>query len=108
MYKFYNSGNKVIAVSTYAGRTVRGVAKCDPRDTFDIEVGKDIAAARCNIKVSRKRKARALREYDKAAQALARAWSQQLKMRDYLADAEREVNQAEENLKILMNNHMGH
>ena len=31
-YKYYTAGNKVIAVSTYAGKTVKGVAKCDPKD----------------------------------------------------------------------------
>ena len=32
---FTNSKNEIIAVSTYAGKTVKGVAKCDPRDSFD-------------------------------------------------------------------------
>lgn len=44
---FTNSANDVIAVSTYAGKTVKGIAKCDPRDTFDIDKGVEIAEARC-------------------------------------------------------------
>ena len=41
-YKFYEyndpKGKKTVsAVSTYAGRTVKGYAKCDPRDNFNIE-----------------------------------------------------------------------
>ena len=39
-YNYYTTQNKVIAVSTYAGRTVKGIAKCDPRDTFSIDSGK--------------------------------------------------------------------
>ena len=56
-YKYYtNNKDVVVAVSSYAGKTVRGVAKCDPRDTFDIEKGKELAAARCNEKIAYKSK----------------------------------------------------
>ena len=59
-YNFYTDGKtKVVAVSTYAGKTVRGVAKCDVDDTFSFEKGKELAAARCNEKVAKKRFARA-------------------------------------------------
>ena len=54
-YKFYVTKNKVIAVSTYAGKTVRGVAICADSDNFDLEKGKRLAAARCNAKVAEKR-----------------------------------------------------
>lgn len=27
-YKYYHNGNQVIAVSTFAGKTVKGIAKC--------------------------------------------------------------------------------
>lgn len=42
-YKFYEyndpKGKKTVsAVSTYAGRTVKGYAKCDPRDSFNVEM----------------------------------------------------------------------
>ena len=56
---FKGKDNKVVAVSTYAGKTVRGVAKCDVNDTFSLEKGKELAAARCNEKVAKKRFARA-------------------------------------------------
>jgi len=73
-YDFYTTkANETIAVSTYAGRTVRGKAKVDPRDRFDPEFGKELAAARCNAKIAYKRKQRAhnkvteaWKEYDKA------------------------------------------
>ena len=35
MRYFYNvSDNKVVCVSHYAGKAVRGIAKCDPVDNF--------------------------------------------------------------------------
>jgi hypothetical protein len=54
-YKFYSTDNKIIATSSFAGKTVKGVAKCDPVDTFSVESGEELAAARCNSKISAKR-----------------------------------------------------
>lgn len=54
-YKYFVNGNKIIAISTYAGKTVRGVATCHPEDNFDIETGKQLAAMRCDLKVREKR-----------------------------------------------------
>ena len=62
-YKYIETPNKVIALSTYAGKTVRGVAKCHPNDTFDVEFGRKLAAARCNAKIAKKREANAVRKY---------------------------------------------
>ena len=63
-YSFYTDGKtKVVAVSTYAGKVVRGVAKCDVNDTFSLEKGKELAAARCNEKVAKKRFTRAQNMY---------------------------------------------
>jgi hypothetical protein len=50
-YKYYHNGNQVIAVSTFAGKTVKGIAKCDPNDTFSLETGKHLAALKCNNKI---------------------------------------------------------
>ena len=59
-YSFYTDGKtKVVAVSTYAGKAVRGVAKCDISDTFSFEKGKELAEARCNQKIAKKRLTRA-------------------------------------------------
>lgn len=62
-YKYIETPNKVIALSTYAGKTVRGIAKCHPNDTFDVEFGRKLAAARCNAKIAAKREANAVRKY---------------------------------------------
>ena len=62
-YKYIETPNKVIALSTYAGKTVRGVAKCHPNDTFDVEFGRKLAAARCNAKIAAKRMTNARNKY---------------------------------------------
>lgn len=55
-YKYFKQGTTVFAVSTYAGRTVKGCAKLNPMDKFNEAFGKDLAAARCNQKVVNKRR----------------------------------------------------
>ena len=77
----------VIAVSTYEGKTVRGVAKCDPQDTFNMEKGRELAAARCNQKVAMKRRARAERELQKAITAYLKAQKHAEKMNTYYEDS---------------------
>lgn len=95
-YKYYiptkvdSTPYKVIAVSTYAGRTVRGVAKCDPKDTFDIEKGKQLAAARCQAKVSSQRLKRATKKLDEAVKALEKAQKYYDDMTVYFNDSARD------------------
>lgn len=87
-YKFYNDGkNKIVAVSTYAGKTVRGVAKCDPRDDFDMTKGEDLAMARCAEKIAAKRMHRAQKELAKAEHAATLAKRRVDKMKNYLNDS---------------------
>lgn len=80
-------GKKIIAISTYAGRTVKGVAKCHPNDEFDVEFGKKLAAARCNEKVAGKRFQRAANKYREAAVEYIAADEKVKRMRDYALDA---------------------
>ena len=65
-FKDESGKDTVCARSTYAGKTVKGYAKCDPRDSYDVESGKALAAARCNAKIAEKRVARAQRQVAKA------------------------------------------
>ena len=44
-----------VALTKYRGKVVKGVSKCFHDDTFDIEVGKKLAALRCNEKVCKRR-----------------------------------------------------
>lgn len=86
-YRFYQTGNKVIAVSSFAKKPVKGVAKCNPNDEFDLESGKKLAAARCNQKIAKKRLARATKEYGKAAKAADEACAWFDRMREYYMDS---------------------
>lgn len=54
-YRYYTNGEIVVAVASYKGRTIRGVAKCSEQDEFDLETGKKLAAARCAMKIARER-----------------------------------------------------
>lgn len=93
-YRFYDAGNKIIAVSTYAGRQVRGVAICHPDDEFDIETGKKIAAARCNYRIANKRYERAQAKYAEAQKQLICAQQHLDKMKEYMTDSFLAANEA--------------
>ena len=86
-YRFVVTPTKVIALSSVAGRTVRGVAKCHPGDSFDEEFGKRLAAARCNKKIAEKRYTRAQSEYERMCKELAAFREKAHKTCDYLKDA---------------------
>ena len=92
---------KVVAVSSYEGRPVRGIAKVDPRDTFDLEKGKELAAARCNAKIAKRRLKRAEREYTKAFNAEREATIRLGSMIEYVNDARAAVDNAAEVLAKL-------
>jgi hypothetical protein len=89
----------VVAISTYAGKTVKGYAKCHPDDAWDWEKGKALAIARCAEKIAAKRNARATRKVAEAQNILAEAIAYlndmldyQLNSADELAIANAEVN----------------
>ena len=109
-YKFYqyrnkNGGITIAAVSTYAGKTVKGYAKCDPLDEFDIEKGKKLAAARCNLKIAEKRKMRAGTKYIEASLAADQAARHFDDMKQYFMDADDQVDEARAELQALTENY---
>ena len=94
-YKFFVNGKKeVVAMSTYAGRYVKGIAKCSPEDEFDVEFGKRLAAARCNLKVAQKREANARKGYDEAYSKFIEASLRLDYMINFVNDASKELNEA--------------
>ena len=86
-YQFYVHDNRVIAVSTYAGKTVRGIAICDSNDKFDIELGKKIAASRCNEKIAKKRLDRSVKKLAEAKEDVTKAENHKRDMESYHNDA---------------------
>ena len=101
-YKFYTAGNMVIAVSSFAGKKVRGVAKCNPNDGFDVEKGKALAAARCGEKIAAKRVKRAYSKVDEAQAQVDEAMKNLTYMLKYQADAEAKYNAAEFELENVL------
>lgn len=93
----------VVATSTYAGRTVRGKAICDPRDTFSLEEGKKLAAARCNVKIAEKRAARAERKYKEAVALVVAQMTHRERMESYVFDSKAELDAARTELTDLEN-----
>lgn len=100
-YRFFRSGNKVICVGSYAGRRVRGVAKCDvdQGDIFDFEVGKQLSELRCENKIADKRIARALQLRHEAALEVKAAHAKYDKMNQYYTKALDEAIDVKERLQ---------
>ena len=103
-YKYVTAGNKVIALSTFAGKTVRGVAKCAPGDVFDEEKGKDLATARCAYKIALKRQKRANKKYKIAADEYAKALKFLKQMETYVDRAEGELDAARDAVNYFSEN----
>lgn len=101
-YEFEQNGEKcVAAVSSYAGRKVRAVARCSKSDAYDFEKGKKLAAARCDLKIREKRIKRSWNKRHEAAIALERATKQWDKMNKYYSDSLEECIVSQKYLKIL-------
>lgn len=47
---YYDKKNTTYAIRHYKGKTIKGVAKCNPNDTYSPVVGEVVAAARCEVK----------------------------------------------------------
>lgn len=101
-YRYYTAGNKIIAVSTYAGKTVRGIAKCAEGDTFNMEKGKQLAALRCAQRIAEKRIDRAHGKLELAKEAETRAVAHVDKMWDYYTDACEELDEIEDAIGELL------
>lgn len=101
-YRYFSTGNKIIAVSTYAGKTVRGVAICDPEDTFSLEKGKELAATRCALKIASKRFGRAARKLSEAEESVCQAQDFADKMLNYYDDAWIEMCEVRDHLNNIL------
>ena len=90
---------KVIVLSKYAGKDVRGIAKCSPNDEFDIETGRELATLRCDEKVAWKRYQRAVKKVAEAREEM-RIVSKWLEdMEDYLTRSMVEYNDVADKLR---------
>lgn len=108
-YTFYvdEKAKRVVALSTFAQKPVRGIAKCDPRDEFSTSDGMLLAAARCNARIAKKRKRNADARFEEAARVLAQAKRNYEKMKQYSIDADSRLAQAEAELEEIETSYSG-
>ena len=90
-YTTYQSDNKVIVVSRFAGKAVRGIAKCDPNDLFNGVFGEELAKARCDLKISTKRQRRACELAVQALEQLKAAQARVDRAMEYVKEATTEI-----------------
>lgn len=110
-YKFYEFNHlradgttslRIAAVSSFAGKPVKGYADCHPNDEFDREYGYALAAARCAEKIAAKRCNRAYNKVDEAKALVNAAMAHLQKMMQYEADAEASYNIASYELAAVL------
>lgn len=97
---YYHEENRAIVCTTlYKGQMVRGIAKCDPEDEFNLEAGKKFAYLRCKTKFARKKLRRALKARDVAFIAMNKASHHFEKAREFVEDSELSLNAVLDELK---------
>ena len=95
-YRYYKHNSTIYAVSTYAGKTVKGKAICHPNDNYSEQMGKELAAARCNQKIAYKRCDRAAKKVAEAERMLEDAQYHLDKMYKYYNDSIGHLQEANE------------
>lgn len=96
-------GRKVtVAYSTFAGKPVRGIARCNPEDTPDTEKGVMLAKARCGLKIARKRRKYAEQRFVEAKAAMIKAIAYFNEMESYVKDSIDAQLDAEDYLKEVL------
>ena len=91
-YVFSHGPNKdgvdvICCVSHFAGKPVRGFAKCNPIDQFNLEKGMRLAQLRCDAKIAEKRIKRAQQKFAEASNAVVNAKMRADDMQRYLNDS---------------------
>ena len=95
-YKFYITPDKTktVAVSTYAGKKVKGIAKLHPNDVYDENFGKELAAARCNVKITKKRQKDVMKKLRQAYANMREAHKYLERMKEYQHEVDLAENEA--------------
>lgn len=107
-YRFYefidkNTNQKcVAALSTFAKKDVRAVAKCDKNDTYDYELGKKIAVARLDQKIAVKRDKYSAKRLKEALRVLKDAQREVDKILTYRVKSQEDLKNTSKVLEDLM------
>lgn len=99
-YTYYTDNKSlVVCVVTYAGKTVKGIAKCNTeQDTFDLQKGKELAKLRCDYKLAEKRLHKAEERQWEACRALNAAMAKRAQAQERTALRYKEFQEAKANL----------
>lgn len=101
-YKFIHNDRETICISSYAKRTVKGIAKASTEDVYDKEKGELLAKARCDYKVAQKRVKNAEARVAEAEEFMDAINEHYEKMINYYNDAIMERTIAKNNLESLL------
>ena len=103
-YKYFTNGkNKCVVISSFAGKSIRCEAKCNPMDEFSVEKGYALAKARVDAEVAKRRMQRAAQKRHEAYVNAREALNRQSKMNRYYNDAEIAESKAIVNLNRILN-----
>ena len=100
-YDITREGNKTIATATYAGVPVQAHAKLDPRDIDTPELASELAKARCNKKICKKRVVHAKKHRDEAYAQLLVALHNFNKMTEYVEASNQAYSLAKSSVKSI-------
>ena len=92
---------KVICVTYYKGKPIKGIAKCAPCDDFDISVGEKLAYLRCKNKFLKRKSEQATSAYSKAVVAAGKAEMNRLNAIDFFNEVSSELYAARQELASL-------
>lgn len=101
-YKFIHNGKETICISSYAKKTVKGIAKANPRDVYDKERGELLAKTRCDYKVAQKRVKNAASRLAEAENLMRTITEYHGKMLRYYDDAIAERTMIKNSLESLL------
>lgn len=93
---------ETIAISTFAGKVVKGKAICSIDDEYNEENGSLLAVLRCAKKIAIKRKKNAENKLKDAQKQLAAAQKYLADMTEYYEDACLEIKETEEELQNIL------
>lgn len=88
----------VVCATMYKNERIRGVAKCNPEDDFNLDIGKVLAYVRCKQKLAKRKFAHAKRVYDNALSDEVRARKNVLKAFSFLHDSEEYMKRSNEEI----------
>jgi hypothetical protein len=97
-----NGNKQVIAISSYAGKTVKGVATCSPDDNFSQSSGEKLATARCGVKIATKRHKRATEKLEEAERQFEMAKTYLDRMKQYESDSKERMKKADKYLNSIL------